>query len=52
MVVGVTPAGLEQFFFAVGQHARPGGTAPRLGPEEMARTLEFAPRFGTEIRPE
>lgn len=52
MVVGVTPAGLEQFFFSIGLRARPGETAPPLGPEEMARTLDLAPAFGLDIRPE
>jgi quercetin dioxygenase-like cupin family protein len=52
MLVGVTPAGFEEFFFAVGLPATPGGTAPALGPEEMARTMQLAPRFGLEIRPE
>ena len=49
LVVGITPAGFERFLFAVGQPAVPGGQAPPLGPEEMARTLELAPRFGLEI---
>jgi mannose-6-phosphate isomerase-like protein (cupin superfamily) len=49
LVVGITPAGFERFFFAVGQQAVPGAQAPPLGPEEMARTLELAPRFGLEI---
>ena len=49
LVVGITPAGFERFFFAVGQPAVPGGQAPPPGPEEMARTLELAPRFGLEI---
>jgi quercetin dioxygenase-like cupin family protein len=52
LLVGVTPAGFEEFFFAVGLSATPGGTAPPLGPEEMARTMELAPRFGLDIRPE
>jgi mannose-6-phosphate isomerase-like protein (cupin superfamily) len=51
LVIGLTPAGFEKFFFAVGQPAVPGGQAPPLGPEEMARTLELAPRFGLEIAP-
>jgi len=50
MLVGVTPAGFEQFFYSIGLRARPGETAPPLGPAEMARTLELAPRFGMEIR--
>ena len=49
LVVGITPAGFERFFFAVGQQAVPGGQAPPLGPGEMARALELAPRFGLEI---
>jgi mannose-6-phosphate isomerase-like protein (cupin superfamily) len=50
MTVGITPAGFEEFFFAVGQRASTEGSAPALGPEEMARTLELAPRFGMEVR--
>jgi mannose-6-phosphate isomerase-like protein (cupin superfamily) len=49
MTVGITPAGFEEFFFAVGQRASPDGVAPPLGPDEMARTLELAPQFGMEI---
>ena len=42
MLVGITPAGFEKFFFAIGQAAVPGEEAPPLGPEEMARTLDLA----------
>ena len=49
LVVGITPAGFERFFFAVGQQPVPGGQPPPPGPDEMARALELAPRFGLEI---
>jgi mannose-6-phosphate isomerase-like protein (cupin superfamily) len=50
MLIGITPAGFEKFFFAVGQRAVPGQEAPPLGPEEMARSLDLAPRFGMEVQ--
>ena len=49
MVVGLTPAGFEEFFFQVGQPAVAGADAPPLGPDEMARTLSLAPHFGMEV---
>lgn len=50
MLVLITPAGFEEFFRAVGEPARAGEQAPPLGPEELARTMELAPRFGLDLR--
>lgn len=50
MLVWMTPAGFEQFFLEVGQPARPGESAPPLCPEEMAKTLAAAPKYGMELR--
>jgi mannose-6-phosphate isomerase-like protein (cupin superfamily) len=50
MLFGYTPAGFEAFFRAVGTRAVPDRQAPPLGPEELARTEELAPRFGLELR--
>ncbi len=50
MIVLYTPAGFESFFTAVGQPARPGEPAPPLGEQELARTVELAPRFGMQLR--
>jgi quercetin dioxygenase-like cupin family protein len=50
MLLLITPAGLENFFFEVGQPAQAGETAPPLGPEEIEKTLEIAPKYGLEVR--
>ncbi|HXE57819.1 MAG TPA: quercetin 2,3-dioxygenase [Gemmatimonadales bacterium] len=50
MLLWMTPAGFEDFLLAVGQPARPGEAAPPLGPEELAKTVELAPRHGMELR--
>lgn len=49
MVILVTPAGLENFFFEVGQPARVGEAAPPLGPEELEKTLRLAPKYHLDI---
>lgn len=47
----VAPAGLEQMFFEVGRPvAADAQTAPPPSPEEIARLLEAAPRYGVELR--
>ena len=51
MLILFTPAGMEGFFFEVGLPAREGGSAPPLGPEEIARTLAVAPKYGMEVLP-
>lgn len=50
MLLWMNPAGFEEFFFAVGQPARPGEQAPPLGPEEIARSIALAPQYGLELR--
>ena len=49
MLLFVTPAGFERFFSAVGQPARAGEAAPPLGPEEIERSIEAAPKYGLEV---
>lgn len=50
MLISVAPAGLEQMFFEFGLPVEPGTTtAPPPGPEEIARLLEIAPRYGVEV---
>lgn len=46
MLLWMTPSGFEEFLFAVGQPARPGESAPPLGPDEIARTVAIADRYG------
>jgi hypothetical protein len=50
MLVLLTPAGFENFLFEVGQPARPGESAPPLGPEELQRTIAAAPKHHLELR--
>jgi quercetin dioxygenase-like cupin family protein len=40
-----TPAGFERLFFEVGRPAQPGEPAPLVGPSDVARAAEVAPRF-------
>ncbi|QDV30296.1 Quercetin 2,3-dioxygenase [Planctopirus ephydatiae] len=51
MLISVAPAGLEQMFFEVGQPLTDGATTA-LPPTkaEIEKLLEFAPRYGIEIR--
>jgi quercetin dioxygenase-like cupin family protein len=49
MLLFVTPAGFENFFFEIGLPARAGEMAPPLGPEEMEKTLQIAPKYGMEL---
>ncbi len=50
MLILVAPAGLEEFFFEVGQ-AVPEGAAmpPPPGPAEIEKLLATAPKYGLEI---
>jgi quercetin dioxygenase-like cupin family protein len=50
MLVGLNPAGFEQFFRAVGTPAEPGRPAPPFGADEAARTGRLAPRYGMRVR--
>ena len=51
MLILVAPAGLEQMFFEVGQAVDEGTqTAPLPSPEELARLVAAAPRYGVELR--
>lgn len=52
MLIVATPAGLERFFAEVGVPATDRTAAPPpVGPDEIARLLAVAPRYGIEIRP-
>ena len=51
MLILVAPAGLEQMFFEVGVPMEQGAmTAPPPTKDEIDKLLEFAPRYGIEIR--
>jgi len=49
VLVAFTPGGFEGFFFEAGLPVVEGETAPPLGPEEMERTREAAPRYGLQL---
>lgn len=46
VLVGFTPGGIEGFFRASGRPAVDDGPAPPFDDDELARTMEAAPRFG------
>ncbi|MGH2921057.1 MAG: quercetin 2,3-dioxygenase [Gaiellaceae bacterium] len=48
ILVGFTPAGMEGFFRESGRPATDDGPAPPLDEDEIARTLDAAPRYGVE----
>jgi quercetin dioxygenase-like cupin family protein len=51
MLIMVTPAGLENFFRAVGREAIDGETeAGTPTPEDIQKVLKAAPKYGLEIR--
>lgn len=51
MIISIAPAGLEKMFFEVGQPLPEGTiTAPPPAPDEIARLLAIAPKYGVEIR--
>jgi quercetin dioxygenase-like cupin family protein len=51
MIITVAPAGLERMFFEVGVELPEGSTdALPPSPDEIARLLELAPRYGIQIR--
>jgi quercetin dioxygenase-like cupin family protein len=50
MLISVAPAGLENMFFEVGVPVEPGATAAAPPtPDEIARLLAAAPKYGVEI---
>lgn len=49
ILVFISPAGLENFFFEVGQPARAGEQAPVPGAEELERMLAAAPKYGLTL---
>jgi mannose-6-phosphate isomerase-like protein (cupin superfamily) len=51
MLITVAPAGLELMMFEVGRPLPPGATsAPPPSPDEIARLLAAAPRYGIDIQ--
>lgn len=51
MLITVAPAGLETMFFEVGIELPEGATTgPTPSQEEIARLIEWAPKYGIELR--
>ena len=48
MLISFSPAGLEEYFFEVGQPFT-GESPPEPSPEEIDRLLQAAPRYGIEF---
>src|ERR687896_2363231 len=48
ILVGFTPAGMEGFFRESGRPATDDGPAPPLDEDEIARTMDAAPKYGVE----
>ena len=48
VLVGFTPGGMEGFFRDSGRPATDDGPAPPVDEDEIARTMEAAPRYGVE----
>jgi hypothetical protein len=46
MLISVAPAGLEMMFFEAGQPVEAGHPPAPPSPEEIAKLLEIAPRYG------
>jgi quercetin dioxygenase-like cupin family protein len=51
MVVLITPAGMDRFFFEVGRPAFEGGIAPPPGPEDIEKILAASAKYGLEVLP-
>lgn len=49
ILVGFTPGGIEGFFRESGRPATDDGPAPPFDEDELARTMEAAPRYGLEL---
>jgi quercetin dioxygenase-like cupin family protein len=50
VLIVFTPGGFEGFFFEAGLPAVEGESAPPVGPEEIERTRNAAPRYGLELQ--
>lgn len=50
LLVTVTPAGLEEFFYAVGSPARDVKTAPAFDPAVIDKVLQLAKAYHMEVR--
>ena len=51
MVVLITPAGMDRFFFEVGRSAFEGGIAPPPGSEDIEKILGASAKYGLEVLP-
>ncbi|HVU88498.1 MAG TPA: cupin domain-containing protein [Pirellulales bacterium] len=49
MIISVAPAGLEEMFLAAGSPIDPGAVPGPPSPDDIARLLELAPRYGVTI---
>lgn len=49
MLISLTPSGLEDYFFEIGQRFDDGDLPPKPTPEEMEKIVELAPRYGIEF---
>ncbi len=49
MLITLTPSGLEDYFFEIGQRFDDGDLPPKPTPEEMEKIVELAPRYGIEF---
>jgi quercetin dioxygenase-like cupin family protein len=49
ILVGFTPGGIDGFFRASGRPATGDGPAPPLDDDEIARSMEAAPRYGIRL---
>lgn len=50
LLVTVTPAGLEEFFYAVGSPARDADTPPEFDPAVIDKVLQLAKAYHMEVR--
>jgi len=49
MLISLTPSGLEDFFFEIGQRFDDSKLPPKPTPEEIEKMVEAAPRYGIEF---
>jgi hypothetical protein len=49
LVITYTPGSFDGFFLEAGLPAVDGGQAPRLGPDEIARSRDAAERYGMDV---
>ena len=49
VLISYAPAGLEDYFFEVGQPLMDGQVPPQPTPEEIERLMQAAPKYGIEF---